>query len=197
VKTIFPRLTILVALLSMAICVAACTSPPPIAQQPPTSTSLAPADFDADDVAFALHMAQYLQQSIDLASLAPDRTSDAQLVDLAAQLLNTQNTAMMTLRALSVQWTENPEVSSGGDVHPDSKLQGMANPSTVSSLTTLTGSDFDRLWLDTMIAGERGSVAMANAEMSRGANSDGIILARSLLDGAQSRIGSMTELRQR
>jgi uncharacterized protein (DUF305 family) len=180
VKTIFPRLTILVALLSMAICVAACTSPPPIAQQPPTSTSLAPADFDADDVAFALHMAQYLQQSIDLASLAPDRTSDAQLVDLAAQLLNTQNTAMMTLRALSVQWTENPEVSSGGDVHPDSKLQGMANPSTVSSLTTL-----------------RGSVAMANAEMSRGANSDGIILARSLLDGAQSRIGSMTELRQR
>src|ERR1700682_4711850 len=51
-----------------------------------TTTTLQPAGYNADDIAFATNMIPHHQQAVDLSAMVPDRSTNAGLVALAQQI---------------------------------------------------------------------------------------------------------------
>lgn len=177
-----------------ATTVSACGSSPRADVPAPSTTAYPPAGFNADDLAFATNMEQSFQQTTDLVSMVRSRSPDSRLVDLATEIGASQNTAMMTLRALSVQWRENPSSTVGSDLRASSALQGVVAAKDISQIQRCVGGEFDARWLDAMTTHTNGAVAMARFEIAHGFNPDGILVAHNVLDAGQSQVQEMTKM---
>jgi uncharacterized protein (DUF305 family) len=57
-----------------------------------------------------------------------------------------------------------------------------------------TGAEFDRLFLEQMIAHHEGAVEMAETEIADGQNADAIALAESIRDSQTAEIAEMEQL---
>jgi uncharacterized protein (DUF305 family) len=152
-----------------------------------------PAGYNADDVAFATNMIPHHQQAVDLAALAPDRSSNPGLVALANQISAAQQPEINVMKVFLVQWNENPDTNSGHTGH-GSTMQGMVDPATMAKLQSLDGAEFDTLWLQSMISHHQGAIEMAKAEIANGDNVDAKSLADNIVATQQAEIGQMKQL---
>ena len=73
-------------------------------------------------------------------------------------------------------------------------MPGMVDQATMDKLQSLTGADFDWLWLTSMIDHHRGAIAMAQDEIAHGKNPDVIYLARSIIAAQQAEIDQMKKM---
>ena len=160
--------------------------------------SAAPAGFDADDVAFATNMIPHHQQAVELAAMVPDRSTNPQLVALASQISGAQQPEIDTMKAFLVQWNENPQDSSGHDGHgamaDHGDMAGMVDDATMAKLQTLQGTEFDTLWLNSMIGHHQGAIEMAKAELANGQNVDAKTLAQQIITAQQGEIDQMQKM---
>ncbi|HUO38878.1 MAG TPA: DUF305 domain-containing protein [Mycobacterium sp.] len=145
---------------------------------------------NSDDVAFAHNMLADYQQTIQLSTMALANTTNQQLLTLAQQITAEQQPQVQAFMALLLQWGEDASAAPGGQAG----IPGMVDQATVDRLRTLNGSDFDKLWLQSMISHELGAVDMAQAEVTRGQNPDAIALARSIITAQQAEIGQMKQM---
>src|SRR3981189_233873 len=130
-----------------------------------------PAGYNADDVAFATNMIPHNQQAVDLSAMVPDRSTNAGLVALAQQISAAQQPEINVMKVFLVQWNENPDTNSGHAGH-GSTTQGMVDAATMTKLESLSGEEFDKLWLASMISHHQGAIEMAKAEGANGDNVD-------------------------
>jgi uncharacterized protein (DUF305 family) len=70
----------------------------------------------------------------------------------------------------------------------------MVDQPTMDKLEQLTGAEFDRLWLTSMIDHHRGAIAMAQDELAHGRNPDVLYLARSIIASQQAEIDQMKQI---
>src|SRR4249920_1901299 len=92
------RMIAALAALATALVLSACSTSPDAGDGHAGHTSVEqtpaisgePAGFDADDVAFATNMIPHHQQAVDLAALAPDRSTNPELIQLAQQVAAAQ-----------------------------------------------------------------------------------------------------------
>jgi uncharacterized protein (DUF305 family) len=152
-----------------------------------------PAGFNADDVAFATNMVPHHQQAIELSALVPDHSSNPQLIALANQISATQQPEVNVMKVFLVQWNENPENNAGHAGHGNT-MQGMVDEATMSKLKSLNGTDFDKLWLESMISHHQGAIEMAKAELANGANVDAKSLAQNIVTTQEAEIGQMKQM---
>jgi uncharacterized protein (DUF305 family) len=61
-------------------------------------------------------------------------------------------------------------------------------------LSTASGAEFDRMFLEMMIQHHQGAVEMARTEVATGKNADAVRLARHIIDSQQAEIGQMRAL---
>jgi uncharacterized protein (DUF305 family) len=61
----------------------------------------------------------------------------------------------------------------------------------MTRLESLQGTEFDTLWLESMIAHHEGAIGMAEAELTGGANADAKGLAQQIIDAQQAEIAQM------
>jgi uncharacterized protein (DUF305 family) len=61
-------------------------------------------------------------------------------------------------------------------------------------LGTLTGAEFDALWLQSMINHHRGAIEMARVEIANGRNADMITMARNIAADQQAEVDQMTPM---
>jgi uncharacterized protein (DUF305 family) len=153
----------------------------------------APAGFNADDVAFATNMIPHHQQAVELSALVPDRSTNPELIELAKQISAAQQPEIETMKVLLVQWKENPDASSGHGGHGGT-MQGMVDEATMTKLESLNGTEFDTLWLESMISHHQGAIEMAKAEIANGENVDAKGLAQTISDTQQAEIGQMKQM---
>jgi len=156
-----------------------------------------PAGYNAADIAFAENMIPHHKQAIELARLVPDRSTNPELVTLADQIPAAQQPEINILNVLLVQWNENPEVRSGdadGQGGQGRSMQGMVDDATVSRLESLRGTEFDTLWLQSMIGHHQGAVEMAKTEIADGENVDAIAMAKTMAAAQQAEIGQMKQM---
>jgi uncharacterized protein (DUF305 family) len=153
-----------------------------------------PAGYNADDVAFATNMVPHHKQAIALAALAPDRSADPDLVALAQRITATQQPEVNVLNVFLVQWKENPDSAQGDHSGHGQTMPGMVDDATMTKLKSLHGSEFDTLWLQSMISHHQGAVEMAKAEIANGANVDAISMAKTMLAAQQTEIGQMKQM---
>jgi uncharacterized protein (DUF305 family) len=73
-------------------------------------------------------------------------------------------------------------------------MPGMTSGADMAKLRTATGKDFDKLFLQMMIAHHRGAIQMAQAEQTRGANWDAKALAGRIITNQQAEIATMQKM---
>ncbi|MEV6429300.1 DUF305 domain-containing protein [Nocardia sp. NPDC051463] len=158
---------------------AAATSGPPAART----------DFDAADVSFLQMMYPHHAQAVDMAKLVPGRSENQQLLTLAAQVEKAQAPEMQQISTLLQSFGQRPPT--GTDGHAGHDMAGMMTPEQMSSLRAASGVEFDRQWMTMMIDHHAGAIAMANTELTTGANPEAKALAGAIVTAQQAEIGTM------
>ena len=154
-----------------------------------------PAGHNADDVTFATNMVAHHKQAIDLSKLVADRSENPEMVALASQIAAVQQPEINIMNVFLVQWNENPEAG-GGEDHAGhgQSMQGMVDDATMTELESLRGTEFDRLWLESMISHHQGAVEMAQAEIAHGKNVDAIGMGETMVSTQQAEIAQMKQM---
>ncbi|HEX5144181.1 MAG TPA: DUF305 domain-containing protein [Mycobacterium sp.] len=157
----------------------------------------APADSNAADVTFVTHMIPHHQQALELAALVPDRSTNAELKTLAQQIEAAQQPEISTMKAFLVQWNGGESAGAAPTTtmdHGGMAMNGMVDDATMAKLKTLQGAEFDKLWLQSMIAHHQGAVEMAKTELASGRNVDAKQLAQNIVSGQQAEIDQMQKM---
>ena len=68
------------------------------------------------------------------------------------------------------------------------RMDGMVDDATMTKLESLKGTEFDTLWLQSMIGHHEGAIKMAKTELAAGANVDAKTLAQQIVTGQQAEI---------
>lgn len=188
------RVLFSVALLAAAAVLGACSgkeaAPAPSAAGEAPLITQAPAGSNAEDTTFGTDLIQLQQQAIELAGLAPTRSSNAELVTLARAVAAGQQSESETVKVLLVQWNE----GSAQPAPPDAPVAGALDPATLARLESLQGREFDTLWLQSMTGLHRSVSALAETEISGGRNVDAQTLAKSILATRQAQLQHMQQM---
>ena len=121
------------------------------------------------DVDFVTGMISHHAQAIEMARLAPERTSSRAVNVLAARILNAQADEIVLFQ----QWLEDrgqpvpearplPTRMMMGGVEHEMMMPGMLTDAQMSQLEQARGIEFDRSFLTFMIQHHEGAVAMVN-----------------------------------
>ena len=136
---------------------------------PEEAVRIANTRFSPDDVRFMQDMIWHHHQAVQMAALVDGRTNRKQVVDAARRIDASQEDEMKFMQGwLRDRGQPAPDPSSGhaGHAmpagHSDSTMAGMASPQQLAALAAAKGAQFDRLFLERMIAHHEGAIKMAN-----------------------------------
>jgi uncharacterized protein (DUF305 family) len=146
-------------------------------QQPQTSTGSTAATFNDADVAFTQMMIPHHEQAVEMATLAQDKATDPELLEIAAAIRTAQEPEIAILTGWLQSWGKPTTMpSSGGHGHDMSGLgggtgmPGMMSEQEMADLEQMTGVDFDRMFTRMMIAHHNGAIQMCHDIANSGAN---------------------------
>jgi uncharacterized protein (DUF305 family) len=219
-KSFAARIVAVLAALAAVLFVSACNTPASDghtghehgADSSAAGTSTAdakPADFNDADVSFVTDMVPHHEQAVEMSALAPDHSTNPEVVKLAAEISAAQGPEIETMKVFLVQWTggeapagaggqerSDPGSGSGNEGHDMGSMQmpGMVDEDTMKKLGTLQGAEFDTLWLQSMIGHHEGAIAMADTELAEGVNGDAKSLAQQILTAQEAEITQMKQM---
>jgi uncharacterized protein (DUF305 family) len=182
------RITSVLAAVATAAVVGACGGPSGGEQQAGQVADAAV--HDAADVAFAQNMIPHHQQAVDMSAMVPSHTTNHDLIIMAKHISLDQQAEIDTLHQLLGQWGQPGPPEGHHDMGPDV----MVDTATMNKLPTLTGPEFDTLWLRSMISHHQGAVAMALPEIANGKNPNAVKMAKKIVQWQQFEIGQMHAL---
>lgn len=148
------------------------------------------------DVDFAQQMIPHHRQAIEMSELAADRAGSDQVRGLAEQISAAQGPEIETMTTFLETWgAEVPEEMSMGDMDMGD-MAGMMSPEQMEELGAAEGTEFDRMFLEMMIAHHEGATEMAMTEQAEGENPQAIELAEEIEAAQTEEIAQMQELLQ-
>ncbi|MFZ9396548.1 MAG: DUF305 domain-containing protein [Erythrobacter sp.] len=125
------------------------------------ATRLAGTTYAPGDVSFMQGMIVHHRQAVDMAALVKGRTNNTDIVALAGRIDASQADEMKFMR----EWLEargEPLSIAGMDHAHHHNMMGMATPAQMAALAAASGTAFDRLFLQLMIAHHRGALDMVD-----------------------------------
>ncbi|OLZ72125.1 DUF305 domain-containing protein [Streptomyces sp. IMTB 2501] len=148
---------------------------------------------NAQDVAFAQAMIPHHQQALEMARLAADRASSAQVKDLATRIEKAQAPEIRTMTGWLRSWGEKvPMAGMGHSGH--SGMSGMMSDADMAALKKAEGKDFDKKFLSMMVEHHQGAVEMAGTEKAKGAYGPAKALAGAIVTTQNAEIKEMKKL---
>ena len=148
-------------------------------------------EYNDSDVTFAQGMIPHHQQTVEMAQLAEDRAEDPRILDLAQRIDAAQQPEIETLTTWLEEWGAEP----ADDADIGHNMGGMAPEEDLETLSAASGSRFDRLFIDFMLAHHTGAVGMAEAELANGRNDAAMAMAETVRDTQGAEIQEMEQLR--
>ena len=154
----------------------------------PASTEAAATVNDAD-VMFAQMMIPHHRQAVEMADLAATRASDPELKDLATKIKAAQDPEIATMTGWLTAWGKPTEAPAGHSMPgmtsapghdmstPMPGMPGMMSDNEMADLKAATGTEFDKMFAQMMIAHHNGAIDMAKTEQANGANPEAKALA--------------------
>jgi uncharacterized protein (DUF305 family) len=132
---------------------------------------------------------------VDMSGMVPSRTANPDLIVIANHIGPDQQSEIDVLKELLVQWGKPAAPGHvGHDGHGAMGIDGMVDAATMDRLQYLRGSEFDVLWLRSMVKHHQGAVTMARHELAHGQNPDAVKMAKIMVDWQQLEIGRMNTL---
>jgi uncharacterized protein (DUF305 family) len=202
--------------LAAALVLSACGGAEPAGSAPPAAPAPAPTSAAAPgatvstehnqaDIAFAQGMIPHHQQAVEMSKLATDRAGGDDVRGLATAIEQAQGPEIAQMQTFLTTWGAPasggmPGMDQGGMSGMDhggmgqGGMAGMMTPDQMRQLEQAGGADFDRMFLEMMIAHHEGAVQMAQTELAAGANPEAKALARQIVDAQQAEIGQMRQL---
>jgi uncharacterized protein (DUF305 family) len=124
--------------------------------------------YSADDVRYMQGMIHHHQQAVEMAALVKGRTSRQELIDVADRIAASQADEMKFMQTWLRERGEtapNPARVDGahgahGAHSTMAAMEGMATPAQMAALAAATGPEFERLFLERMIAHHDGAITM-------------------------------------
>ncbi|MFD3427712.1 DUF305 domain-containing protein [Nocardia fluminea] len=153
------------------------------------TSATASTDFNAADVSFLQMMYPHHAQAVEMAKMVPSHTQNQQLITLAAQVEKAQAPEMQQITDLLAGFGEPAPSATEG--HGGHDMPGMMTDAQMSSLQAANGADFDRQWLEMMIAHHEGAVEMAQTELNAGVNPRARQLATKIVADQEAEITTM------
>ena len=128
------------------------------------AVALANASYSPADVMFMQHMIIHHRQAVEMAALVKDRTNREELVALAGRIDASQVDEMEFMTKWLGDRGEPVEMKmmnhSGHSGHQAKPMSGMASADDMKRLAAAKGGDFDRLFLELMLAHHEGALTM-------------------------------------
>lgn len=140
----------------------------------PTATA-PPSPHNDADATYARALGVLHEQAIYLADL-PDEEEAAALGDLTALVRRTRIPWMTSLDVVRHRWG----VEAPAD--EDYEIPGELTEQQVTELSALGGAEFEKRWLELMVANYRSSIALSEDELRRGLSVEGRQYAEQILD---------------
>lgn len=110
---------------------------------------------NAADVMFAQMMIPHHEQAVEMAQLAATRSSDAEVLDLAARIAAAQQPEIDLMKSWLTTWG----VAEMSD-HSGHDMAGMMSGDDLTALAATNGTAFDKAFLAMMIAHHEGALTM-------------------------------------
>jgi uncharacterized protein (DUF305 family) len=159
--------------LLLAGCGSAAATKPPAAAKPaaaagsPSASAAMPPNVNATDVMFLQMMLPHHRQGIRLVRLAKDRPAREEIKILAAAIDATQSAELEMMSGWLRDWGQ-PETSTDPHVHDAHGGVPETSLAEIAALQKATGADFEKKFLDAMIAHQDDAVQMAKLELGSG-----------------------------
>ncbi|KQY59479.1 hypothetical protein ASD11_07920 [Aeromicrobium sp. Root495] len=157
-------------------------------------------EFNDADVTFAQEMVPHHSQATEMAALAPTRTENADVLDLATRIEAAQDPEIDTMKGWLESWGKDDSHgshSSHGDMEGMKSMDdmpGMMSDSQLTELKASSGATFDRLFLTMMTEHHEGAITMAETEQSKGMYADAVKLAKTIQSTQRAEIAEMKKL---
>jgi uncharacterized protein (DUF305 family) len=146
------------------------------------------------DVEFAAGMLPHHRQAIEMSALAADRAADPRVKELAARIEDAQGPEIATLTGWLAEWGVEEDAAGMDHDRMGHGEGGMMSEQDMRALMRASGTEFDRLFLEQMIAHHRGAVEMATVEAAEGRDPDAIPMAEAIRDTQNAEIAEMQAL---
>jgi uncharacterized protein (DUF305 family) len=145
------------------------------------------AEFSAADLMFAQMMIPHHQQAVDLGAIALNGEASPEVLALAKQIADHQTHEIEHMQA----WLD----AAGASEHMghDMAMDGMLTQAQLDALKAAKGSEFDRLFLEGMIAHHEGAISMAK-DVVDSKNPDVAEMATAVIETQTAEIEYMKEL---
>ena len=153
---------------------------------------------NAQDVSFAQGMIPHHRQALEMAELAADRASSAEVKDLAARIEKAQDPEIETMSGWLKTWgeaaPESMESMPGMDHSGGSDMAGMMDSEDMDELEKASGADFDTMFLTMMIEHHQGAVETATTEKDKGEYGPATAMADDIVTAQTAEITEMNKL---
>ncbi|WP_026930133.1 DUF305 domain-containing protein [Glycomyces tenuis] len=147
-------------------------------------------EFNDADVAFAQMMIPHHEQAVEMAELAQQHAADPEIKSLADQIISSQGEEIATMTAMLDEWGAPVEMEGHGDMN----MGGMATEDQMAELEAARGAEFDRLFVELMIAHHQGAIDMAETELAEGQNPEALALAEEIVEAQTAEITTLEEI---
>lgn len=195
------RIMTLVAAAAVAVSIGAALGGCGTNASPPATSSAVAQAHNQADISFAEGMIPHHAQAVAMSTMAAGRAASPQVKDLAARIQAAQQPEIDQMSGLLRAWNAPVPASDsaqGGmgqmDRGASGGMPGMMSGDQMRQLGQAPGEDFDRMFLQMMIAHHQGAVTMARTELRDGQNPDARQLAQRIIDAQQREITEMQAL---
>src|SRR5690625_2945483 len=114
---------------------------------------------------FAQMMIVHHEGAIEMADLAVEQASSEEVRSLAERIYAAQGPEIEEMTSWLEAWGEDTAPMGGMEGHGGMDMEGMSQEEAMAELESLSGAEFDRRFLELMIAHHRGAVDMAQSEL--------------------------------
>ena len=183
---ILRRSAIAVVTVSVVLILSACSSTLTNDATTSAASSLS-TDFSASDVMFAQMMIPHHQQALDMSGMAETRTTNPEVLAFAKQISDAQLPEIEQMRGWLTR--AGASMDMGHEMHMD----GMLSDGQMTRLSIATGPEFDRLFLEGMIAHHEGAIAMSSM-IADSSNAEAAKLGSDIATSQAAEISAMQNL---
>ncbi len=159
----------------------------------PDSSVVADEPRNEADATFAHGMIPHHEQAVVMTKLAPERTQNAQVLDLAERIEAAQAPEIDQMKGWLAAWGDphKPGMEGMGGMAGMGGMKGMMSDDQMAALTAASGPAFDKMFLEMMIAHHEGALEQAKTEKADGEFPEALTLADDIIASQQSEIDEM------
>jgi uncharacterized protein (DUF305 family) len=146
-------------------------------------------DLNMSDVMFAQMMIPHHEQAVEMSQLAPVAGASPEVQELAAEIAAAQGPEIEQMEAMLDRWGVAPMMD-----HSGHQMAGMVSDEDMDRLRAATGAEFDRLFLELMIAHHEGAIDMTEDPLANGEDPELRTLLEAIVETQTAEIEQMRQM---